>query len=308
MTTGPTSAGNMIIMQPRHTTRLTCSGGAAVSGYPVTNLQWSASQPDSNDLSAVWRTPDLAAASTQVIGTFDAALPCNFFVLGDQTLSTPTATHRLRLYDDVALGGTNVYDTRDPVTGFDLEAWDVTHPQGSVPAWDPHFISGKYVQADLAGRIWCLGVLIAGAPPMCRSFLWEFFDVNNPAGCIQAGRLEVGLQWQVSYHMDQGMQFGAPARTLMQQAKGGGKRFEPLTKGQVYRGQIGYLPRDETMAQAFEQQQGQDLWQPFAAWIFPAEAAQKPRTLRIMRHTELGLFTHKGTGGNTAPFAFEDEL
>lgn len=288
------STGNAIIQFPRHSSLVTFSGGSAASGYPVTNL-------GTDDLAQVYRTADLLAASTTFIGTLSAAVPANFFGLVDHNISTFSATYRLRCWSDAART-VLTYDTGT------AEVWPVVYPRGTLPYGDPHFITGRYVQTDLANGIWTLGVVLTGVPPICRAFQLDITDPSNPAGYVQAGRCEIGLQWQVFYAPDNGMQFGAPARTLMQQAKGGVKRFERLAKAQIYRGQISHLPRDETMSIAFEQQRQMDIDTPFLVWMFPAETVQKARTLLYVRHAELGLFTYNAYGYNTTPVAFEQVL
>lgn len=289
-----TSLGRAVIGWPRHDSGITYSGGAFSASYPVGNLA------DQDELSRVARTTDLLTASLEVIGTVDSGrVRAGSFTLVDDNISA-AGFYRLQVYSDAARTTTS-HDT-----GL-LRRWPRTYPSGSEPWGGGHVWTGRPNQADLANKINTLGVLIPGGV-RCAAFKWTFADPSNPAGYLQFGYSDVAMPWQVTYSFDDGMQIGAPSRTLMQQSKGGPKRFERLQSAIQLRGQITHMPRDELMATAWEQGIAQDINKPFVINLFPDDATFGSKTILFMRHLERGLFSHVTDNYYTMPFAAEQVL
>lgn len=286
--------GTAIIGWPRSHGRFTYSGGASASGYPITNLA------DQDELSRVWRTPDLLTASLEIIGTVDTGrVRAGLFTLVDDNLS-PASYVRFEAFADAAA------TTLSHDTGM-VRRWPRIYPSGIEPWGGGHVWTGRPTQADLAGKINTFSVLVPGGI-RCASFRWTFLDPNNPAGYVQAAYVDVAMPWRVTYSFDDGLQIGAPSRTLMQQAKGGAKRFERLQSAIQMKGQIGAMPRDEAMAIAWEQRIRQDTDEPFVINLFPDDAVHGSKTILFVRHTELGLFSMPLSDHYTMPFAAEQAL
>jgi hypothetical protein len=284
--------GNVVFGWPRHTDRVTLSGGAWSASYPRDNMR-------ALPLARVARSATAALADTQVIGTLDKDRPLRLFALCRHNL-TVGARYRLRLYQDAA----RTVELLD--TGW-LNVWPEVYPFETLEWEDDQWWTGTYSAEEIAGYTWTRPIWL-GQLYLARAFHLELDDTTNPAGYVELGLLEVAQGWQPSLNVSYGYQEGWRPRSVGVEALGGGRYFDRRDKPRAARGEIQYLPRDEAMARAFEMVRTQDVDQPMLWFPFPDEPIHWLRTAMLARLADPGLLTYAVARRLSFPFALEEVL
>jgi len=165
----------------------------------------------------VARTADAANASTRFQFVFDELTLVQMFLLANTNASL-VSTFRLRLYSD-ASATVLIYDS-GTVTPYPLGS----KPQGTIPFGAPNWWSGKPTYDDLNRYQRNLYHIVPGAVH-ARAGLFELFDISNPDGYFQAGRLFLGDIFQPQQNMEHGAAVQLKSRSTMVRAEGGTKYF-----------------------------------------------------------------------------------
>lgn len=288
------TSSNAVIGWPRWTSyaTFTADGGSTDATYVPANL-------GTDDLSFVWRSPNLTATNTKFLAVFSRPSPIQLFALVGHNL-TRNATFRLRLYSDTG-ATTQIYDSGDTAV------WPRVFSFGSLPWNDNRCWTGQFNDLEITGLRWNRPLWLDKLY-LARAARCAISDPNNPAGYAECGLAEFSQGWPVSINFSYGAQYGWNARTQTVQGIGGRKQFERRDKPRRFQGTIQYLPRDEAMAQGFELQRQADLDVPFFWLPDPTSTTNLIRESYLARNAELGMLSYASPGRDSMPISLEEAL
>lgn len=270
----------------------TADGGSSDATYVPANL-------GADDLSFVWRSPDLTAANTKFLSVFSRPCPTQLFALVGHNL-TRNATFRLRLYSDAAATAL-VYDSGDTAV------WPRVFRFGSLPWNDNRCWTGQFSDLEISGLRWSRPLWLDRLYPI-RAARCQIADPTNPAGYVECGIAEFSQGWPVSINFDYGAEYGFKPRTRFVQGIGGRKQFERRDKPRSFIGEIKYLPRDEALARGFEHQRQADIDIPFFWLPDPSSTTNLIRESYLARNADLGMLSYASFGRDRLPLSLEEAL
>lgn len=213
------------------------SGGGAVATMPLINLQ-------DRQLGVKWRTPDLSPDSSKFYFSMPPKNLVKVAALANHSLSLD-AQHRLRYsYTDATL------NTFDYDTGW-IDVWPAVYTTYELEFEEDNWWSGKYLEEDLVGYTHTLSVILpdAARPLYWR---WEFSDMNNADGFVEAGRLFFAKAWQPIFNANFGATLGWQTGTDVQEAISGAEFFDVKTPFRVAQFKLDVMTEDEGLTGPFE--------------------------------------------------------
>ncbi|CAK0740357.1 Acetoacetate decarboxylase [Azospirillaceae bacterium] len=285
---------NIVIGFPRYSHLADWEAGSAAAEYPASNL-------GTAPLSAVWRSGGLGLSQTTLTGSFPAPVRMQQLTLCRHSIS-PDGVWRRRFFENSGFTGQLVDTGWQPVWpevyGWDELDWDVDAENW----WEC-----SYKPSELVGRPWYAWGR-QSEELVGQSLIIEIDDRYNPAGFIQVGYLNVSAEWQLSRNAGWQASYGAPSRTLVQQADGGTKYYRRRPKARTFRGVVNRLPRDEAMLRAWEHQSQLDIDQPFTFLPHPDVPKHWPRTAYLATNAELPLAAYANWSADSVPLSFEEVL
>jgi hypothetical protein len=283
---------NAVIGFPRWTDKCTFSGGAWDADYPASNLKI-------EPLAQVARTTDLVLTNTQFAATLDKPRGIRLLALVRHNLSLD-ALIRIRIYDDAGMTAL-LYDS-----GW-IDVWPEVYAPDQLEWEDDNWWSRKYTTDEITGYIWSrpfwLDQLYLGT-----AIKVELDDQTNSDSVIDVGMFEVAQGWQVGTNFEYGAQYGFRGRTSQEEADGGVKYFTRKDKPRVFKGNIGFLDRDEAKAKAFEHQRQMDIDIPFFWFPAPDDTFNWLRDAFLAKNTDMGLLGYASHNRDSVPLNLEEVL
>lgn len=220
----------LISYQNRIDTSVFGAYGSWQAALPLTNLQ-------SRTLSKVARSTNAANTSTRLRFTLDTARVISAVSIINHNLST-TAQYRYRVFSDSA------YTT-------------IEYDSGLINAWSTAAF-GAYEWEDL--RFWDLTITdddkalftktLTHIPTTLVSEMYyqiEFFDVSNPDGYVELGRIFVGAVYQPVINMSLGASISYENTTLIDSSMSGAEYFDRRDSYRVARFTLDNLSDSEAI-------------------------------------------------------------
>jgi hypothetical protein len=209
---------NLIIGFPNLISDATLSGGSWEASLPLTNLQ------DRRLAKKARTTTNTTAAATVVIDLL-AEKPIRLFALVKNNLTSLDGTYRLRGSNDSGFATTE-YDSGE------VEVWAAAYETTDLEWEDDNFWDGKPDQEyiyDLQETSTLNLIHVLPSIVMARYWKLEITDPSNADGYIEAGRIFISSQWQVTNNIKYGASLGYETNTSVDESLDGTEYFDVRT-------------------------------------------------------------------------------
>jgi hypothetical protein len=269
------------------------SGGAWVSGLPLTNLQ-------DRVLGKVARSANVFTSSTQFLADIGPDMPARVIGLVAHTLSL-SASVRIRASNDNTFA-TTLFDS-----GWQ-DAWPAVYDTVSLEWQALNWWSGKYLDRQRQGYTWNY-ILDIGQSINAEYWLVEIDDTGNPAHFVQLGRLFIGDAWQFTCNM----QYGSTSLawedgSAVQESRSGAESFDKRAKFRVVRFTTNFMQIDEAMSEAFDIQRQAGITEEVIFMYDPADTLHRLRRQFMGRIRTLSPIEYPTLAGMSTPWEIKELL
>jgi hypothetical protein len=240
---------------PRFGAKFTYGGGSWEVDRPITNAN--------NDVYArVARSADLDAESTQVILSSPDRRPVRLIGIFAHNM-TLAAGFRITCLDDTVSPAEVLFQSEIE------QVWEIVFNTVDRLFETENWFTGQYAPDELVGQIPSRPyVLPDGISP--SKIIIEFFDVNNPAGFIDIGLIDVAgaIELQDGERPELGAEWGYESKSNITMIDGGLQRAEIYDPSYVFRGVLPLMTdvKAKQLMQELARQYGRHrpfMWIPY---------------------------------------------
>jgi hypothetical protein len=282
---------NAIVGFPTHTERATPGSwtGSWSASYPAANL-------NSLPLGRVARSTDANSANTRCQMLLPDVQPVGLVTLINHNASN-AATVTITAFSDAG-GAAQVASVTTPF-------WPSIYDTASLLWEDPRWWDGRYSEYEKAGTVPILPVQFP-ANVGAQLIRVQINDPANPAGFVQVGYCDVATATPLEVNFRYGAQWGFRDRSTVIEAAGGAKFFNPRGDVRIFRGEIDYLPDDQSRAVFYQMQRQLGSSKPFVWLPFPDRQETWITDAFLARQAGLDPLTMSFFTRNTIPLNFEE--